>query len=336
MSDGRSRVPRRAWLGFGVVMLVGVMAVSLMLGAFWISPHEIIGWISRTASGTTGEMTDRVLSSIRLPRVLGAALMGATLGIVGAVLQGTYRTPLADAHLLGYSSAAGVGAALGFAITPVGAFPFVPVFLASLTAATFGIGSAALRSRTGTDRFILAGVAFGFALLAWTGVFVLIVDSPRVPTLLFFVFGSLSGATWKILAMTTVVLIPALAMLWRYGPGLDLMALGDRDATHLGFNAGRLVPLIVGIVGVAVGASVVLGGVVGFVGLLVPFVLRPLIGPRHRTLIPGSAIAGAIAVVVIDTLARTLAAPAEIPLGLLTATVGGPFLAWMLLRRNAT
>ena len=334
MIDGRSPARNRVWFGLGIVVLIGVMTVSLMLGAFAISPSEIVGWISRSTSNTPGEVTDRVLFSIRLPRVLGAALLGATLASVGAVLQGTFRTPLADAHLLGYSSAAGVGAAIGFAITPFGGFPFVPVFFAALTGAVFGIGSAALRARTGPDRFILAGVAFGFALLAWTGMFVLIVDSPRVPTLLFFVFGTLSGTTWKVLFVTSIVLLPVLAMLWRYGPGLDLMSLGDREATHLGFNTASLVPLIVGLVGVAVGASVVLGGVVGFVGLLVPFVLRPLIGPAHRTLIPGSLIAGAIAVVVIDTLARTLAAPAEIPLGLLTAAVGGPFLAWMLLRRS--
>lgn len=334
MIDGRSPAHNRVWFGLGIVVLIVVMTVSLMLGAFSISPSEIVGWISRSTSNTPGEVTDRVLTSIRLPRVLGAALLGATLASVGAVLQGTFRTPLADAHLLGYSSAAGVGAAVGFAITPVGAFPFIPVFFAALTGAMFGVGSAALRARTGPDRFILAGVAFGFALLAWTGMFVLIVDSPRVPTLLFFVFGTLSGTTWKVLFVTSIVLLPVLAMLWRYGPGLDLMSLGDREATHLGFNTASLVPLIVGLVGVAVGASVVLGGVVGFVGLLVPFVLRPLIGPAHRTLIPGSLIAGAIAVVVIDTLARTLAAPAEIPLGLLTAAVGGPFLAWMLLRRS--
>ena len=335
MIGGRSPAHHRVWFGLGIAVLIGVMTVSLMLGAFAISPSEIAGWISRSMSNTPGEVTDRVLTSIRLPRVLGAALLGATLASVGAVLQGTFRTPLADAHLLGYSSAAGVGAAVGFAITPVGAFPFIPVFFAALAGAMFGVGSAALRARTGPDRFILAGVAFGFALLAWTGMFVLIIDSPRVPTLLFFVFGTLSGTTWKVLLVTSIVLLPVLAMLWRYGPGLDLMSLGDREATHLGFDTASLVPLIVGLVGVAVGASVVLGGVVGFVGLLVPFVLRPLIGPAHRTLIPGSLIAGAIAVVVIDTLARTLAAPAEIPLGLLTAAVGGPFLAWMLLRRSA-
>jgi iron complex transport system permease protein len=310
------------------------MALSLMLGAFAISPGDIVDWISRSTSDSPGGVNDRVLSSIRLPRVLGAALLGAALATVGAVLQGTYRTQLADAHLLGYSSAAGVGAAVGFAITPVGAFPVVPVLFASLTGAMFGVGSATLRARAGPDRFILAGVAFGFAFLAWTGLFVLIIDSPRVPTLLFFVFGTLSGTTWKILAVTTIVLLPTLAMLWRFGHGLDLMSLGDREATHLGFDTASLVPVIVGIVGVVVGASVVLGGVVGFVGLLVPFVLRPLIGPAHRTLIPASAIAGAIAVVVLDTLARTLAAPSEIPLGLLSAAVGGPLLAWMLLRRT--
>lgn len=334
MIDRRSPAQIVVWLGFGIVVLVGTMALSLMLGAFAISPGDIVDWISRSTSDSPGGVNDRVLSSIRLPRVLGAALLGAALATVGAVLQGTYRTQLADAHLLGYSSAAGVGAAVGFAITPVGAFPVVPVLFASLTGAMFGVGSATLRARAGPDRFILAGVAFGFAFLAWTGLFVLIIDSPRVPTLLFFVFGTLSGTTWKTLAVTTIVLLPTLAMLWRFGHGLDLMSLGDREATHLGFNTAGLVPVIVGIVGVVVGASVVLGGVVGFVGLLVPFVLRPLIGPAHRTLIPASAIAGAIAVVVLDTLARTLAAPSEIPLGLLSAAVGGPLLAWMLLRRT--
>ena len=336
MTDGHPPANTGVWLGLGSLALIGAMALSLMLGAFVISPAEIVDWISRSASDAPGGVNDRVLSSIRLPRVIGAALLGAALASVGAVLQGTYRTTLADAHLLGYSSAAGAGAAVGFAITPVGAFPFVPVFLAALAGVMFGVGSAALRARTGPDRFILAGVAFGFAFLAWTGLFVLIVDSPRVPTLLFFVFGTLSGTTWKTLAVTTIVLLPALMMLWRYGHGLDLMSLGDREATHLGFNTATLVPVIVGLVGVAVGAAVVLGGVVGFVGLLVPFVLRPLIGAGHRTLIPGSAIAGAIAVVVFDTLARTVAAPAEIPLGLLTAAVGGPLLAWMLLRRAVT
>lgn len=124
--------------------------------------------------------------------------------------------------------------------------------------------------------------------------------------------------------------------LWRYGPGLDLLVLGDREARSLGFDTHRLIPTVVALVGVVVGASVVLGGVVGFVGLLVPFLLRPIVGPRHRILIPAAAIGGAITVVIADTLARTVAAPSEIPLGLITAAVGGPFLGWLLLRRTKT
>lgn len=333
-----SRTPTRTavWIVGGIVALLLSMAMSLMLGAFAISPAEVGAWISSMWSDAPEGTSDRVLSSIRLPRVLGAALVGGTLGSVGAVLQGVYRTPLADPHLLGYSAAAGAGAALGFALTPVGAFPAVPVALAASAAALFGLGAAALRARTGRDRFILAGVAFGFAMLAWTGLFVLIVDSPRVPTLMFFVFGTLSGTTWKVLIAAALVIVPAFVVLWRYVPGLDLLSLGDREATHLGFNAERLVPVIVGTAGIAIGASVVLAGVVGFVGLLLPFLLRPLVGPAHRTLIPASAIGGAIVVVLADTAARTAAAPAEIPLGLVTAAIGGPLLAWMLLRRRPT
>ncbi len=326
----------RWWIGSGFGALLVLMVVSLMLGAYVISPADVVDWATGWMSNASNPAVDRVLWSIRLPRVLGAAILGGALAIVGAVLQGTYRTPLADAHLLGYSSAAGVGAALGFAVTRVGAFPIAPVLLAAAGGALYGALASVFRSRTGRDRFILAGVAFGFALLAWTGLFVLIVDSPRVPTLLFFVFGTLAGTTWKILAAATIVLVPSALALWRYGPGIDLLVLGDREATHVGLDATRVVPTVVAVVGVAVGASVALGGVVGFVGLIVPFLLRPFVGSTLRVLIPATAVGGAIVVVVADTLARTVAAPSEIPLGLITAAVGGPFLAWLLVRRRAT
>ena len=332
MTEASSPTRLALWFGGGLVLLSSAMVVALMLGAFSISMGDVIAWVF--GSDTSDAAVQRVLTSIRLPRVLTAAIFGAALGGVGVVLQGVYRSPLADAHLLGYSSAAGAGAAIGFAITPVAAIPLVPVVLAAGAGAAFGVATAALRARAGSERLILAGVAFGFAMLAWTGLFVLIVDSPRVPTFMFFVFGSLSGATWKGLAVATVVLVPSMYALWRYGPGLDLLVLGDNEARALGFDTRRLIPTVTAIVGVVVGASVVLGGIVGFVGLLVPFLLRPFVGPSHRILIPASAIGGALAVVVADTLARTVAAPSEIPLGLITAAVGGPFLGWLLLKRR--
>ncbi|MEA2009206.1 MAG: iron ABC transporter permease [Actinomycetota bacterium] len=334
MTDTSSPTRLALWFGSGLVLLAFAMMGALMLGAFSIGFRDVVAWMF--GSDTSDAAAQRVLTSIRLPRVLAAALFGGVLGSVGVVLQGVYRSPLADAHLLGYSSAAGVGAAIGFAVTPVAAVPVVPVLFAAAAAAAFGVTTAALRSRAGSERLILAGVAFGFAMLAWTGLFVLIVDSPRVPTFMFFVFGSLSGATWKGLIVATVVVVPATLATWRYGPGLDLLVLGDTEARALGFDTRRLIPTVVAIVGMAVGAVVVLGGVVGFVGLLIPFVLRPFVGARHRILIPAAAIGGALAVVVADTLARTIAAPSEIPLGLITAAVGGPFLGWLLLRRTQT
>lgn len=336
MSESATVQHAGRWIGGGLAALIALMSVSLMLGAYVINPAEVVDWATSWMTSASNPAVDRVLSSIRLPRVLGAATLGATLGLAGAVLQGTYRTPLADAHLLGYSSAAGLGAAIGFALTPVGTFPIAPVLLAAAAGAAYGALASVFRSRTGSDRFILAGVAFGFALLAWTGLFVLIVDSPRVPTLLFFVFGTLAGTTWKILAAATIVLVPCVVVLWKYGPGIDLLVLGDREATHVGLNATRVVPTVVAVVGVAVGASVALGGVVGFVGLLVPFLLRPFVGSTLRVLLPATAVGGGIVVVIADTLARTVAAPSEVPLGLITAAAGGPFLAWLLVRRRAT
>ncbi len=222
----------------------------------------------------------------------------------------------------------------GFGLSPTGAVPLLPVLFAAAAGAAYGAFASVLRSRVSGDRFILAGVAFGFAFLAWTGLFVLVVDSPRIPTLIFFVFGTLVGTTWKVLVTTSIVLYAGVAILWIVGPSIDLLVLGDRQARHVGLDTRRLVPVVIGTVGIVIGASVVLGGVVGFVGLVVPFLLRPLIGPALRILIPGSMLGGALAVVVADTVARTVAAPAEIPLGLLTAAVGGPFLAWLLLRRS--
>lgn len=334
MTDTSSPTRIALWFAGGFLLLSVAMLGALMFGAFSIGVGDVVAWMF--GADTVDASAQRVLTSIRLPRVLAAAIFGAALGSVGVVLQGIYRSPLADAHLLGYSSAAGVGAALGFAVTPVAAFPVVPIVFAVAASAAFGVATATLRARAGSERLLLAGVAFGLAMLSWTGLFVLIVDSPRVPTFMFFVFGSLSAVTWKGLTVAMVIIVPSIFALWRYAPGLDLLVLDDRDARGLGFDTRRLIPTIVAVAGAAVGGSVVLGGVVGFVGLLIPFLLRPLLGPRHRILIPAAAIGGAVAVVVADTIARTVAAPSEIPLGLITAAIGGPVLGWLLLRRRPT
>jgi iron complex transport system permease protein len=179
---------------------------------------------------------------------------------------------------------------------------------------------------------VLVGIAAGMTLTAWTGLFVLGIDSPAVPTLSFFIFGSLAGTTMTSFAIAAPLILLVLGALWWLGPGIDLLSLGEQQSIHLGFDARRRVPAAVAAIGIAIGASVALGGVIGFVGLIVPLALRAIVGPSQRVLIPASAMGGAIMVLVFDVAARTLAAPVEIPIGLLTAAVGGPVLVWLVRR----
>ena len=160
--------------------------------------------------------------------------------------------------------------------------------------------------------------------------FVLAVDNPAVPSLSFFIFGGLAGVTWTMVATLVPIALLGVAILWWLGPGLDVLSLGEQTSTHLGFDATTRVPVALGLIGLIVGASVAIAGVIGFVGLIVPLLVRPLVGATHRLSIPASALAGAILLVLIDTASRTVAAPVEIPIGLLSAAIGGPVLIWLV------
>jgi iron complex transport system permease protein len=317
--------------------LVVAVSAGLLLGAVSIGPGDLwrvlLDKVGISDGG--GTQAESVLWAIRIPRVLAAVLVGAALGVAGAALQGVYRNPLADPYLLGISSAAGLGVILGIALTPAGAFPV----LVALGGAATGAGYALLTRRISAAtvdpaRFVLVGVALGLALLAWTGIVVFRWDSPRLPTLTYWIFGSFAGVTWRTLVAATPFVLVALATMAFFTRSLDLLALGDREARLLGIGVDRIVTLILAAVGVAVGATVGLAGVIGFIGLLVPFVLRRAVGPANRQLFLASAIGGAAVMVGADVLARTLASPAEIPVGIITASVGGPFLVWLLMHHG--
>ena len=273
---------------------------------------------------------------MRLPRTLAAVAVGAALAASGAALQGIQRTPVVDAHLMGISGAAGLGVAIGYTIAPTGASTQIAVILGAAAGVGYGLISRRFAgASSGSVVSVLVGIAAGLTLMAWTGLFVLLVDSAQVPTLSFFIFGSLSGVSWSLLAAAIPLIIVSIAILWWLGPGLDVLTLGEQASMHLGFNAHRNIPLAFTVIGVGIGAAVALGGVIGFVGLIVPLAIRPMLGNIHRLSIPASAIGGAITVVVFDTMARTIAAPVEIPIGLLTAAVGGPVLVWLIRRETA-
>lgn len=324
-----------AWFLITAALLGAVFVLSLSVGAVTISLRDVSSWM-------LGDMPDdalagRVLTGVRLPRTLGAAVVGAALAVAGTALQGIHRTPVVDAHLIGVSAASGVGVALGYAFAPTEFNVVAAVLLGGVSGTLFGLGSPKLsRAGGGPTVLVLVGLATGLALTAWTGLFVLAVDSPAVPTLSFFIFGTLATANWQGLALATPLVAVSVVTLWWLAPGIDLLSLGEQVSTHLGFDTRRRVPLALGAIGLAVGTSVALGGVIGFVGLIVPLIIRPMLGVTHRVMIPASAAAGAIAVLLFDIGARTLVSPIEIPIGLLTAAVGGPALAWLIRRESAT
>jgi len=317
------------WFIVGSLLLVGAVVLSLTVGAVAISVADVWAW-------ATGQIADdalagRVLSGIRLPRTLAALAVGAVLGVSGIALQGLHRTRVIDAHLVGISAAAGLGVALGYAGAPSGAAPITAIASGMVFGAVFAMASRMLGNfPTGSVGLVLIGIASGLALTAWTGLFVLAVDNPEVPSLSFFIFGGLAGVTWTMVATLVPIALLGVAILWWLGPGLDVLSLGEQTSTHLGFDATTRVPVALGLIGLIVGASVAIAGVIGFVGLIVPLLVRPLVGATHRLSIPASALAGAILLVLIDTASRTVAAPVEIPIGLLSAAIGGPVLIWLV------
>ena len=333
MTGARSGQPTR-WFLVAAILLVTAIGVSLSLGAVPISIGEVLSWA--TGQIPDGSLSARVLSGVRLPRTIAAVAVGAALAAAGMALQGIQRTPVLDAHLMGISGASGLGVAIGYAIAPAGVSSYVAVGLGSVAGAAYGLLSRRFGPTGGGSIVgVLVGIGSGLALMAWTGLFVLLVDNAQVPTLSFFIFGSLSGVSWPLVAVAVPLIVVSISVLWWMGQGLDLLTLGERTSMQLGFDVHHRVPLALVAIGVGVGASVALGGVIGFVGLIVPLGIRPMLGSVHRLTIPASAIGGAITVVLFDTIARTLAAPVEIPIGLLTAAIGGPALVW-LIRRETT
>lgn len=316
-----------------IVLLLVAVGGSLLAGAAEVAPSDVVASLLHHAGIGDAPSTDGIVWGIRMPRTLLAAAVGAALATAGVALQGLYRNPLADPHLLGVGPGAAIGAALG----SLGAG--VPGAIAGGAAA--GVASALLARRVARRqaedpaRFVLAGVALGAVLTAWAGFVVTGSDRTRVPPMEFWLLGSLSGATWRAVVAMGVIGVIAYITLAGSSRILDLLALGEAEARHLGVDvdlSGSIVSLGVGImVGAAVGAA----GVIGFVGLLVPTLVRPLAGPSHRSLLAAAVPGGAVLLVGMDVVARTVFAPIEIPVGLLTTAVGGPVFLWLLRRSKA-
>ncbi|MHB2264936.1 FecCD family ABC transporter permease [Aliihoeflea sp. PC F10.4] len=342
-ADGDRSAFAKAVIGALGVALVFVALFSLTTGASDASVTDLIrAWFSDDAAISARDRV--IIYEIRLPRIALGILIGAALAVSGAVMQGLFRNPLADPGLVGVSAGAGLGAISIIVLGGTALGPVVALFgIYALPLAAFcgGLATTLLlykvatrRGQTSVATMLLAGIALGAMAGAFSGVLVYMANDNQLRDLTFWGLGSLAGATWSKIAAAGPIIILALVASPFLAKGLNALALGEASAHHLGVPVQRLKNIAIVAVAAAVGASVAVSGGIGFIGIVVPHLLRLSIGPDHRYLLPASALLGASLLLLADAVSRTIVAPAELPIGIVTAAVGAPFFLWILLRRR--
>ena len=336
--SGRRAAVLGALLSLALVLL---LLASAAAGQFPIAVPDIIESLQRRIAGTpatdpSAVLVDGTLWSVRFPRLVLGLLVGAALGMAGAVMQGVFGNPLAEPGVIGVGSGAAVGACLVIVLGFDALTPF------ALPAAAFAGGlvttaAVYLLSRSGNRSMVLTLVLTGIAVNAVAGAvisfLVFVADTSSREQIVFWQMGSLGGATWTAVGAVAVVLAAGTAGVLGMSRRLDLLALGEQAARHSGVNVERLRIAAIVCVALLTSAAVAYAGVIGFVGLIVPHALRLVTGPSHRYLIPLSAVAGALLLSGADLVARTAIAYADLPIGIFTALVGGPVF-FLLLRRT--
>jgi len=326
-----------------VAALLAAAALAASIGAAKISLGRIAAALFGAGDPLVVNRDQIILMTIRLPRIVMSSIVGALLAGAGAVMQGLFRNPLADPGLVGVSAGAGLAAAAAI-VAGDKAAPFLVANAFLLPVAAFGgalVTTAMLyrmatwEGRTSIATMLLAGLALGALAGAGTGLLVFLADDRQLRDITFWMLGSVAGATWQKVAVIAPVLVLLLASFPAVGRSLDRLALGETEAFHIGVSVERLKRLLIVLVAAAAGAAVSVTGVIGFVGIIVPHLLRLIVGPGHRLLLPASACGGAILLLLADTFARTIAAPAELPIGIVTALIGAPFFLFLLLSRRS-
>jgi iron complex transport system permease protein len=332
---------RTPWPLCSLLAVLTLLAVLLALGVgpVPITAGEILG--SFGIGEAPPAYVTTVITEIRLPRVVLAVLIGAALAQAGAAMQGIFRNPLAEPAVVGVSGGAAVAAVAVIVLgETAGWFEWIPARF-MLPVATFAGGLAAtwlvlrlarVDGYTRATTLILAGLALNAIAGAAIGFFSHIASDLALRSLMFWMFGSLGKAGWNEIAIAAPLLLVAIVLIPRHAQALNALQLGEAEAGHLGIDVERLKRRLALLVVLAAGSAVALAGLIGFVGLIVPHLVRLWAGPDHRLVLPASALLGALLLTLGDIAARTLLAPMELPIGVLTALVGGPFFLALLLR----
>jgi iron complex transport system permease protein len=318
-----------------IIVAVSVRAVAIPLGTVWgVALDRILPGIV-TSDWSAGRAN--IVWEIRFPRVVLAGLVGAGLGLVGAALQSVTRNPLADPHLLGISSGGAFGAIaallhtglfLGLMTVPLMAFG------GALAATVMVLGVAQLAGASSADRLVLAGVAVSFVIMACANILIFLGDPRATHTVVFWMLGGLGLAQWSHLLWPLAVLIPCGLWLWAQAGRLNAMSLGDETAASLGIEVGRFRLTVFVAAALITGVMVAFSGLIGFVGLMIPHLVRLVVGGDNARVLPGSALAGAVFLIWADAAARVVMAPEDMPIGVVTGLIGGVFFIWMMAKRR--
>ncbi|WP_304168121.1 iron ABC transporter permease [Lonsdalea britannica] len=322
-------------------MTLLLMAVSVVLLMVIAANHGAMPiTLSQLLASSSESLPWQVWLNIRLPRVLLAVLVGIALALSGAAMQGLFRNPLAEPGLLGVSSGAAMGVALSV-VFPIALpamvalyWPMLAAFVGSAVIMVLLFALSASASSSSLSRLLLAGIAINALCSAATGVLSWISNDQQLRQLSLWGMGSLGQAQWSMVMIVASLVLPCAGYLQRLARRLNLLQLGDEEAHYLGVDVRKTRRQMVILSAILVGSAVAVSGIISFVGLVMPHLIRITLGADHRWLLPGSALGGALLLLLADTLARTMVAPAEMPVGLLTSLVGGPWFLWLILRHK--
>lgn len=332
----------RKWL-ITIVLLTILLIATIIFCSFQgsadIKLKDLLEIFSNSPSQTWWNTKAIILLKVRLPRILLACMVGGALAVSGVVLQALLRNPLADPYILGVSSGSALGAIiailLGLNIT-IGALPLIPLFgfAGGLLTILFVYHISRIHRKISIQTMLLVGVVTG-AILAAIIMFITSMAGPhKVQGIIFWLMGSLSSQEYPMVVIVSLYVIVGTLILLYYARSLNLLVLGEESATQLGLEVERTKKIAFIGASLITGAAVSVSGLIGFVGILIPHLMRMIIGSDHRLLLPAAGLFGSIYLILADTLARTLMAPTEIPVGVITAICGGPFFIYLLRKKK--
>lgn len=337
------RKKKRILFVVSLVVYAILAVVATALGAANVTPYDVLAVIAKSIP-LIGRYIDVnipdshfiIVFMVRMPRIIMASLVGMGLAVVGATFQSLFKNPMADPHILGISSGAALGAALGIVIglpSIVASLSIVTVFafIGAIATTILVYYIAQVRGRLTTTHLLLAGSAVSFLMSAMISI-IMVFNREDVSKIIFWMMGSFNASSWRNIVIAAPIIIIGTVIIYLFNRDLNLMLIGEDNAKSLGVETEKLKQLMVIVSSMIIAVSVSFSGIIGFVGFLVPHMVRIIFGPSNKILIPFSALGGALFLLLADTLARTIASPAELPVGAVTALIGSPYFIYLLIK----